>query len=216
MPYFNMERTFLLPSLDLEVKEREKMIKFLSLLNRSGVGNVIDKYINNNTGLGGRPGYDYYRLFATILYGFAFGRCTLRDLEDACKYDLRYIYLMEQATPTYTKFCDFINRVIVPNEDEIFSLINQEIKREIGVEFEDAFIDGTKFEANANKYKFVWKPTTFYKKLSCKINDLIKKHNLIHNYNDELFIRSSTVAYAITHLNEMKNSFDNKTYILTK
>lgn len=72
-----MERTFLLPSfLDLEVKEREKMIKFLSLLNRYGVGNVIDKYINNNTGLGGRPGYDYYHLFATILYDFAFGRYT--------------------------------------------------------------------------------------------------------------------------------------------
>ena len=35
-------------------------------------------------------------MFATILYGFAFGRDSLRDLEEACKYDLRYIYLMEQ------------------------------------------------------------------------------------------------------------------------
>lgn len=68
MPYFNTEKVFLVPSLDLEVKEQEKMKRFLTLLDNSGVGKVIDKYIKNNTPSGGRPGYDYYRLFATILY----------------------------------------------------------------------------------------------------------------------------------------------------
>lgn len=29
----------------------------------------------------------------------------------------------------------------------------------------DAFIDGTKWEANANRYKFVWKPETYHRKL---------------------------------------------------
>ena len=200
MPYFNTEKIFLVPSLDLEVKEKEKMIKFLTLLDNSGVGNVVDRYIKNNTILGGRPGYNYYRLFATILYGFAFDRYTLRDLEDACKYDLRYIYLMEQETPRYTKFCEFINKVIVPNEEEIFSLINLEIKKEIGIIFEDAFIDGTKYEANANKYKFVWKPIKHHEKISVNIASIIKEYNLYSNYQDEKLIKSSTVAYALTHL----------------
>ena len=213
MPYFNTERIFLVPSLDLEVKEKEKMVRFLTLLDKSGVENVINRYIKNNTISGGRPGYDYYRLFATVLYGFAFNRYTLRELEDACKYDLRYIFLMEQRAPIYTKFCEFINKVIVPNEEEIFSLINQEIQRETGIVFEDAFIDGTKYEANANKYKFVWKPTTLHKKLSIKIATIIKKYNLIPNYNDESMIKSSTVAYAITHLNNKKDSFDERTFI---
>lgn len=212
MTYFNTEKYFLVPSLDLQVKERQKMVKFLSFLDDSNVGDIISKYINNNTFLGGRPGYNYYRLFATILYGFAFGRYTLRDLEDACKYDIRYMYLMEQTTPNYTTFCHFINKVIVPNEEEIFGLINTTIQREMGIAFDDAFIDGTKYEANANKYKFVWKPIAFHKRLSIKINNLIKKYNLIPNYNDEILIRSSTVAYAITHLNEKKNSLDHKTF----
>ena len=119
MPYFNTGKIFLVPSFDLEVKERLKMEKFLTLLDNSGVGEIIDKYIKNNTPSGGRPGYNYYRLFATILYGFAFDRYTLRELEDACRFDLRYIYLMEQETPVHTKFCEFINKVIVPNEEEI-------------------------------------------------------------------------------------------------
>ena len=212
MPYFTTEKIFLVPSLDLEVKERSKMEKFLTLLELSSVGEVISKYVKNNTSSGGRPGYNYYRLFATILYGFAFGKSTLRELEDACKYDLRYIYLMEQETPTYTKFCEFINKVIVPNEEKIFSLINQEIQNKTRIEFEDAFIDGTKYEANSNKYKFVWKPTKHHKNISIKISNIIKECNLIPNFNDESMIKSSTVAYALTHLANKKDSFDNKTY----
>lgn len=212
MPYFNTEKIFLVPSLDLEVKEKEKMSKFLTLLDNSGVGEIIAKYVRNNTSSGGRPGYDYYRLFATILYGFAFGRYTLRELEDVCKYDLRYIYLMEQETPRYTKFCDFINKVIVPNEEQIFSLINQEIQKETKIIFDDAFIDGTKYEANANKYKFVWKPIKFHKNISIKATNIIKEYDLISNYNDEVMIKSSTIAYAISHLKDKEKEFDNNVF----
>ena len=114
-------------------------------------------------------------MFATILYGFAFGRDTLRDLEDACEYDLRFIYLMEQTKVDHSTFCTFINKVIVPYEKEIFALINIQIKKELNIEFEDAFIDGSKFEANANKYKFVWKPITFHERISKTFFELLKE-----------------------------------------
>lgn len=38
------------------------------------------------------------------------------------------------------------------------------------------FLDGAKFEANANKYKFVWKPTTFHEKLNANIKNLLVKY----------------------------------------
>ena len=212
MLYFNTERIFLVPSFDLEVKEKEKMTKFLTLLDNSGVGKVIEKYIKNNTSKGGRPGYNYYRLFATIIYGFAFTRCTLRELADACRHDLRFIFLMEQERPIYTKFCDFINKVIVPNEEEIFSLITMEIAKEMNIEMDDAFIDGTKFEANSNKYKFVWKPTKHHKRLTVKASEIIKKYQLYENYREEEFIRSNTLANAITNLKLRRDKFDEITY----
>lgn len=212
MPYFNTKKFFLFSSFDLEEKEEQKIDKFLSFLDDSSVGIVIDRYIKNNTSSGGRPGYNYFRLFATILYGFAFNRLTLRELSDACKYDLRYIYLMEQERPSYTTFCEFINKVIVPNEEEIFSLINKEICIKTNTDFNDAFIDGTKYEANSNKYKFVWKPIRYHKNISIKISNIIKKYNLIKNYSDEILIKSSTVAYALTHLNKNKKVFDESTY----
>ena len=62
-------------------------------------------------------------------------------------------------------------------------------KKEFNVDFDDANIDGTKFEANANKYKFLWKPITFHKKNTIfihvpelkNIKDLDKLINLILN-----------------------------------
>ena len=164
MSFLGARKIFLIPSFELNVKEEEKILKFLKFLEESNVGNIISRYINNNNNLGGRPNVNYYNLFAVIIYGFAFNRDTLRDLEDACLYDLRYIYIMEQVQPSYTTISNFINKVIVPNEKEIFGLLNIQIAKELSIEFEDGFIDGTKMEANANKYNFVWKPTTFHKK----------------------------------------------------
>lgn len=212
MPNFNTGKIFLVPSFDLEVQEQQKIERFLSLLDNSGVGKIIDKYIKNNTSKGGRPGYNYYRLFATIIYGFAFTRSTLRELADACKYDLRFICLMEQERPLHTKFCDFMNKVIAPNEEEIFSLISMEIAKEMGIEMDDAFIDGTKFEANANKYKFVWKPTKHHKRLTVKASGIIKQYELFDNYREEEFIRSNTLANAITNLKSKKQALGETTY----
>ena len=212
MGVFSNSRLFLLPSLDLNVKEQEKIDKFLLLLDSSNVADILKKHINNQTVLGGRPHKNFYRLFATILYGFANGRNTLRDLADACQFDLRYIYLMEQEIVSYTTFQTYISKYITPNANEIFGKINSFICKEMGIEFEDAFIDGTKQEANSNKCKFVWKPTTFHERLSNTTNSIIKNLNLIDNYNDEQLIKSSTIAIAITHLNSKKETLDFKTY----
>ncbi len=42
------------------------------------------------------------------------------------------------------------------------------IVRAIAISIDTVFLDGSKFEANSNKYKFVWKPTTFHFRLSQK------------------------------------------------
>ena len=78
------------------------------------------------------------------------------------------------------------------NLKEVYILFfNANKKKELNVDFDDANIDGTKFEANANKYKFVWKPIIFHKKNTIfihvpelkNIKDLDKLINLISNIN---------------------------------
>lgn len=212
MLYFIISKIFLIPSFDLEAKEREKIDRFLLFLENSQVGNVISKYVKNNTLKGGRPNCNYYKLFATILYGFAFDKYTLREIESACKFDLRYITIMEQQQVNYSTISRFINTVIVPNEQLIFTLLNKQLKKELNIEFEDAFIDGSKFEANANKYKFVWKPLTFHERISNKAYELIFKYNLLNNNTRETYIRSSIIALSLSNLELIKSTLDDKEY----
>ena len=110
MTNFTTRDTFLIPSFDLDVKEEEKLYRFLLLLENSGVS----KFFPNKDGYArkGRLHYSYYDMFATILYGFAFDSPTLRDLEESCKYDLRYFYLMQQKRPKHTSFKDYMNNVV--------------------------------------------------------------------------------------------------------
>lgn len=62
---------------------------------------------------------------------------------------------MEQKQVNYTTISKFINKVMAPNETIIFSKICLQLKRDLNIDFEDVYIDETKYEANTNKDKFV-------------------------------------------------------------
>ena len=68
------------------------------------------------------------------------------------------------------------------------------------------YIDGSKFEANANKYKFVWKPTTFHEKLSDKIRLLLDEYKISRGVKKEGIIESKLIA---EKLQELSNLFLN-------
>ena len=214
MPYFTIEKSYLFIPFELRVKQKELLNRFLLMLENSGVGEIIQKYVKNDTELGGRPNCNYHRLFAAILYGFAFDRFTLRELEDAFQYDLRYIYLMDYTQVDFTTICKFINKVIVPNEEIIFSAIMIQTSKEVGIALSesDAFIDGTKYQANANKYKFVWKPTKRHKKLSIKINEAIGKYKLLPNPKSEEFVTTDTVVNSLINLKYKRDELSPKEY----
>lgn len=173
MEYFIIKRPiFIVPSEKCNV-EFEKIDKFMNLLEKSGVGKIIEYVKQKYKKCKGRNGYSSYNLFAAIVYCFAKFNATLRDIEDKFIFDLRAIYIMEGNIPNHSTIGDFINTYIVPNQYEIFTCINKAIIDELNLDISDNYIDGTKIEANANKYKFIWKPTKFHNKLDIKIKNLL-------------------------------------------
>ena len=172
MPYFTIGKIFLFPSYDLSVEEKNIFDIYLSILEDSGVGAIIENATKKKYYAGRHP-YNPYRLFATIIYGFSKHSGSVREIEESIKYDIRFMYLMEQERPSYVTISSFLKNIVVPHQNEIFSKIISSIIRYFNIDIDDVFLDGTKFEANANKYKFVWKPTTFHKKLNQNIKLLL-------------------------------------------
>lgn len=57
-------------------------------------------------------------------------------------------------------------------------MITKTIIDEFNLDISNQYLDGTKIEANANKYKSVWKPITFHKRLDEKIKKLLLEMNI--------------------------------------
>ncbi len=70
----------------------------------------IEKYLKaEGPGWYGRPRYDRVKMLKTVLYGFMdTGYASLRELEDRCRVNVRYMYLMDYETPSYRAFGYFI------------------------------------------------------------------------------------------------------------
>jgi len=201
MDYFTTrDEPFFIP-LTLRDKEEENLFKFLGIIENSGVLELIEKHSKSSNG---RPSYNLLDMLSTVLYGFAFSKGSLRDLEDSCNYDLRYIYLMNYKAPKHSCFGSFINNYIVPYRNEIFSLLIKAFIKELNIDISEVFIDGTKIEADANKYKFVWKPTTFHIKLSNKIRDLLRKYGLDNYLPNEGIIDSKIIENKLSKLDELR------------
>ena len=171
---FSTKQLHLFPNYDLRRPEREEIDRFLAFLDGTGVGRILDERVGPATAATGRPPYDARRLFAAVVYCHAIGPATLRDIESAMRNDLRLLYIMDGEAPSHTTVWRFLNRVVMPDADAILSAFVKGVGQSCGIGFETAFVDGTKQEANANRYKFVWKPTTFHRRLDGKAKALLE------------------------------------------
>ena len=127
----------------------------------------------------GRLRYNPFNMLKTVLFGFmTSGYCSLREPEDNCKVNIRFMYLMDHQTPSYRTFGYFINEVLQDKIENIFNDINRVIFNEEHVDLHHIYIDGSKFEANANKYTWVWKKATekfrykLYEKITTEIEEI--------------------------------------------
>lgn len=208
MKYYNIRQAFFLLSSTIKVEETRKIDYFLRLIEESGVCELIETSIKRDYEKGGRPSFNPYDLFAAIIYSFGFSKATLRNIEDLCNYDLRLIYIMQNEIPSYKTIGNFINDFIVPNRDIIFSKLTNAIFKACHLSMDKAYIDGSKFEANCNKYKFVWKPTTFHLKLCEKIRVLLHEYNIDRGIPSKGIISSEQIAQKLTELYEIIKEFD--------
>ncbi|MGM0943500.1 MAG: transposase, partial [Bacillota bacterium] len=96
-----------------------------------------------------------------------------RKIEGLIKDSVRMMWLAQGYEPSYRT----INRFRVHSEvkellRQCFVLFRCQLVEEKAIEEEAIFIDGTKIEANANKFTFVWK-----KSIEKYSTDLIEKSN---------------------------------------
>ena len=124
----------------------------------------------------GRQEYHPEVMLQLILFGYMENIRSLRQLEKACQVDIRFMYLGDGIRPSFMAFQRFIDSKLTDSIDDIFYMINQYLIKKDQIDTNILFVDGTKIEANANKFTFVWKKAVlkYQAKLFVKISETLE------------------------------------------
>lgn len=95
----------------------------------------------------------------TKIYIFAMmeGIYSTRAIQLQCQVNLQYKWLLEgYPVPSHMTIQRFFTRLTLPVIENLFTQVLNIIAKHDSITFDEVFIDGTKIEANANRYTFVW------------------------------------------------------------
>ena len=116
------------------------------------------------------------KLLKIVLYSYMNGDYSSRSMELNCRRDINFMYLLEGTpAPDHATFARFRSIHFAPCAKRILAEMSN-LLYDIGeISGETIFIDGTKIEACANKYTFVWKKsvTKSQEKVLLKLADLV-------------------------------------------
>lgn len=131
---------------------------------------------------GRKAAVDPQIMFKVLTYAYMNGIYTTHKIELACRRDINFLWLLAgNKAPDHSTIARFRQKYLAGAVDDLF---NQMVNKlyEIGeIQLENVFIDGTKIEANANRYTFVWKKAVNKNEMKMfeKIKQLISEINLV-------------------------------------
>lgn len=98
------------------------------------------------------------QMLKIVLYAYMNGIYSSRGMEAACRRDINYMWLLEGANvPDHATFARFRSLHFAPCAGRVMAEFSEFLYEMGEISGEAVFIDGTKIEACANKYTFVWK-----------------------------------------------------------
>lgn len=136
------------------------------------------------------------KMLKIMTYGYMNKIYSSRDIEKACRRDINFMFLLEGASaPDHSTFARFRSLHFAPCSEKILAEMTNFLYKIGEVSGNNIFIDGTKIEACANKYTFVWKKavTKNMAKLLIKLADLVKESEELYGikliYKDKVEIK---------------------------
>ena len=97
-------------------------------------------------------------LFKIIVFAMSEGIYSLRAIQRQCQVNIQYMWLLQgYKAPSHMCIGRFYERLTVPVQEDLFAQFIHLLSELDVVPMDEVYIDGTKLEANANRYTFVWR-----------------------------------------------------------
>ena len=125
---------------------------------------------------GRTPAVDPKTMFKILTYAYSQNIYSSRGIETACRRDINFMWLLAgQKAPDHSTIARFRTGFLADACENLFSQMVRRLADAGELSKETVFIDGTKLEACANKYTFVWKKSVgkWEEKMFAKMEDAV-------------------------------------------
>ena len=96
-------------------------------------------------------------MFEVLAYGYMNGIYSSREIESACRHDIRFMRILQnEPAPDHSTIARFQNERLTGVMEDLFYQLTEKLYQMGELTYKNMFVDGTKIEANANRYTFVW------------------------------------------------------------
>lgn len=182
---YNKDQLCLLP-LDLNVMiEEDDLVRVVdSVIDSIDTSSLIALYPG-----GGRSSYHPVMLLKVIVYAYTSGIYSSRKIEQATRENIRFLWLSAMTTIDHSTIARFRSGRLKDVFEVIFSDIVELIAKQGYLSLQTYFLDGTKVEANANKYSYSWKKNTerYQKELRQRVHEHLEYIDKLNEQEDELY-----------------------------
>lgn len=168
-----------------------------------------DKLYKAYSSTGRNPAVEPKILYKILTYAYMNNTYSSRKIERACKRDINFMWLLAgHKAPDHSTIARFRKDFLPAAVDDLFYQLVNYLHSIEEVQFENLFVDGTKIEANANRYTFVWKKAVNKNeaKMFEKIQTCVQSINL--EYSTDFKVTKENIINELVnildHLNEKR------------
>ncbi len=140
-------------------------------------------------------------MYAVVTYANMRGVRAVDRIVELCERDLAFIWLTKGQKLKQDAFYEFKNKKLTAEVlDELNYQFLHRLQKEGFITLKALFINGTKIEANANRYTFVWRGTLNYHLVGLldTIDSLYHKDNVLIDTNEY------GIKYDVPHAHMLK------------
>ena len=153
---YEPQQAMLLPPSLEELIPENHLVRVVSKMIEKIDRRILEKQYKG----GGTSAFNPQMLLKVIVYAYTQRVFSSRRIAKELRENVNYMWLSGMNRPDHRTINRFRGKVMKAAIDEVFYGIIEQLMEAGYVDLENYFVDGTKIEANANKYKFVWRKST--------------------------------------------------------
>lgn len=164
----NKNQVVLPLDLGIKISERDPVRKLVEICEELDYTELFASYIRKWKKV------NPITMFELLVFGYMNRRFSSRDIEEACCTDIRFMWILQdEPVPDHSTISRFQNKRLTPVIEGLFYQFMDKLIEMGEISYKNVFIDGTKIEADANRYTFVWAKAVekLLKKLNIRIEN---------------------------------------------